>query len=533
MGKVAVHGRAGDRRDHHQPLHHLQERLAGVQVHQHGGAQVLHALWIGDRNLRADHQPAWTRFLDPHLLHRLRRQRQSAAQRAVPAAAADDGRPALATADVDVLEQAAAAPHAHPQVAVARADGAVLLTPAQVSGGARGRGVRPGEPHHAADRQRSTGAAYVQQRPARAPVRPARVHPHLRLLSVRVRARLRRRTGEADPRSRVPQRAARQRHGEGHRHPRGRAGPAARRASAVVAPAVDHLDRDRQVRRARFSYRSGRRQIDGCARDLATGLTGLDLDAVRLPGEHPAQRQRQERVAVVAGGRHRGAGPSQRGRRRGHRHRLGGGAVQLDRSVAAHPGAQTVQTGRERRCVGQLAKKQDLLQIAGAGALRTHRERHTAAQDLDWTVGDDQVPAVVPTRRPYRAHGLRAGQHRVAVVVPLRCIQQQPDVLAAAHLLPCRRLPEAVAQHRRCAGRGHRRRAVEPVTHPERHALLADVDLPAVDHLRFDGFQRHRVVAGGDAVDPVIAGHVDMADERFAHGGVVSWCVNAHSRAGT
>ena len=207
--------------------------------------------------------------------------------------------------------------------------------------------------------------------------------------------------------------------------------------------------------------------------------------------------------------------------------------MQLDRSVTAHPGAQTVQTGRERRCVGQLAKKQDLLQIAGAGALRTHRERHTAAQDLDRTLGNDEVPAVVPTRRPYRAHGLRAGQHRVAVVVPLRCIQQQPDILAAAHLLPCRRLPEAVAQHRRCAGRGHRRRTVEPVTHPKRHALLADVDLPAVDHLRFDGFQRHRVVAGGDAVDPVIAGHVDVADERFAHGGVVSWCVNARSRAGT
>ena len=60
-----------------------------------------------------------------------------------------------------------------------------------------------------------------------------------------------------------------------------------------------------------------------------------------------------------------------------------------------------------------------------------------------------------------------------------------------------------------------------------------DVDLPAVDHLRFDGFQRHRVIAGGDAVDPVIAGHVDVADERFAHGGVVSWCANARSRAGT
>ena len=287
MRQIAVHRRAGQRRDHYQPLDQLQERLAGVQVHQHRGAQVLHALRIGDRHLRADHQPPRTRFVEPHLLHRLRRQRQSAAQRAVPAAAADDGRPALATADLDVLEQAAAAPHGHPQVAVARADDALLLTPTQVSGGGRSRGVRPGEPHHAAGRQRSTGAACVQQRPARAPVRPARVHPHLRLLPVRVRARLRRRNGEADPRSRVPQRAARQGHGEGQRHPRGRAGPAARRAGAVVAPAVDHLDRDRQFRRARFNYRSGRRQPDGCPADLTAGLTASTSMRYGCPGSSP------------------------------------------------------------------------------------------------------------------------------------------------------------------------------------------------------------------------------------------------------
>ena len=162
MRKVAVHGRAGQRTHHHQPVGQREERLAGVQVHQHRGPQVLHALWIGDRHLRADHQPPWTRFLDPHLLHRLRRQRQSAAQRPVPAAAADDGRPPLATADLDLLEQAAAAPHGHAQVAVARADDAVILTPGQVSGDGRSRGVRPGEPHHAGRRQRSTGAVYVQ-----------------------------------------------------------------------------------------------------------------------------------------------------------------------------------------------------------------------------------------------------------------------------------------------------------------------------------------------------------------------------------
>ena len=263
MAQIAVHGRAGQRTHHHQPVGQRQERLAGVQVHQHRGPQVLGAARICDRHLRADHQPPWTRFLDPHLLHRLRGQRQSAAQRTVPAATAADRLPRCAPAHLEPLEQAAAAPHGHPQVAIARGHDAGLLTPGQVSGGGRSRGVRAGEPHHAARRQGAAGTAGVQQRPARAAVRPARVHPHLRLFRVplrgRVRARLRRRTGEAHPRGRFPQRAARQGHGEGQRHPRGCNGPVARRSGAVVTPAVDHLDRDRQIGTARFSYRSGRR----------------------------------------------------------------------------------------------------------------------------------------------------------------------------------------------------------------------------------------------------------------------------------
>ena len=229
MAQIAVHGGAGQRTHHHQPVGQRQERLAGVQVHQHRGPQVLGAARIGDRHLRADHQPPRTRFLDPHILHRLRRQRQSAAQRTVPAATAGDRLPRSAPAHLEPLEQAAAAPHGHPQVAIARghpsgevrsAHDAGLLTPGQVSGGGRSRGGRAGEPHQAARRQGTAGTAGVQQRPARAPVRPARMHPHLRLFPVRLRRRLRRGTGEAHPRGRFPERAARQGHGEGQRHAR-------------------------------------------------------------------------------------------------------------------------------------------------------------------------------------------------------------------------------------------------------------------------------------------------------------------------
>ena len=68
MAQVAVHRRAGQRTDHHQPVRERQERLAGMELHQHRGAQVLDAVRIGDRQLGADRQPPRPRFLDPHLL---------------------------------------------------------------------------------------------------------------------------------------------------------------------------------------------------------------------------------------------------------------------------------------------------------------------------------------------------------------------------------------------------------------------------------------------------------------------------------
>ena len=186
--------------------------------------------------------------------------------------------------------------------------------------------------------------------------------------------------------------------------------------------------------------------------------------------------------------------------------------MQLDHAGAGHARAQAVQARRERRRLRQLGEKQQLLQVAGAGALRAHRERYAGAQDLDRPLGHDQVPAVVHALRTYRAQELRAGLQGIAVVVTLRRVQQQADVPEAAHLLFLRGQPEPMPQHRRHARRGHRRRPVDPIANPERHVLLADVDLPAVERLRFDGVHDDDVVTGGDRVDPVVAGHVDMTD---------------------
>ena len=387
------------------------------------------------------------------------------------------------------------------------------MAPGQISPSGRSRGGG-GEPHHAAGRHVAARAAGVQQRPTGAAVRPACVHAHLRLLTVRIRIR----TREAHPRRRIPQSATRQRNRKGERQSRRRGGSAAHRAGAVLAPAVDHLDGDPQLGRVRFGRRSVGRKIDRCAGDLATGLAGLHVDPIRQAGGQPPKRQRQQRIRVAAGSGDRGAGTAQRDRRRGHRHRLGGDAVQLDRSGAGHTRAQAGQARRERRRLGQLGEKQQFLQVAGAGALRADRERHAGAQNLDLALRDDQVPAVVQALRPHRAQELRAGPQGVAVVVTLRRVQQQPDVLEAAYLLLLRGQPEAVPQHRRHARRGHRRRPVDTVADPERHGLLADVDLPAVERLRLDGVHHDDVVAGGDRVDPVIAGHVDVADEPLAHG---------------
>ena len=120
MAQIAVHGRAGQRTDDHQALRERQERLGGMELHQHRGTQVRDAVRIRDPQLGADRQPARPRFLDAHLLDRPGGQRHAAAQRAVQAAAAADGRPFPVPEHLDPLEEVAALPHRHPHVAVAR-----------------------------------------------------------------------------------------------------------------------------------------------------------------------------------------------------------------------------------------------------------------------------------------------------------------------------------------------------------------------------------------------------------------------------
>ena len=199
VAQVAVHGRAGQRTDDHQALRERQERLAGMELRQHRGTQVLDAVRVGDRHLGADRQPARPRFLDAHLRDRPGGQRHSASKRAVQAAAAADGRPLPVPDHLDPLEQGAAAPHGHPHVTVARGYHAVLLAPGQVACAGRGRGVGTTEPDHASGRQGATRGYGIQQRPAGAAVGPSRVHAHLCLLAVRVRGA----RGKVHPRRRL------------------------------------------------------------------------------------------------------------------------------------------------------------------------------------------------------------------------------------------------------------------------------------------------------------------------------------------
>ena len=268
---------------------------------------MLHALWIGDRNLRRG-SPAG---VDP--LPRAAPPAPAATPAAVPLPSAPCQPPPLATVVHRSPRRIWMCSNRRPprrtltpQVAVARADGAVLLTPAQVSGGA----PPPRRPLRRAAPRRDAGSAPPGQPTSSS---AQRALPSGQRACTRTCASCP--PGSAPGSAAGPAKLTRAAVGT-RSAPRGRgtakvngipAGapvPAARRAGAVVAPAVDHLDRDRQFRRARFNYRSGRRQPDGCPADLAAGLTGLDLDAVRLSGEKPAQRERQQRVAVVGGGGH-------------------------------------------------------------------------------------------------------------------------------------------------------------------------------------------------------------------------------------